>query len=75
MKELVKKDWEYTLLENENGDLVLSVLVGTILMLDFDIILTPKEKEAYEKEGIAFLDKLAADVQSYPDRYDFRTLK
>ncbi|MDX2306516.1 MAG: hypothetical protein NW226_27145 [Microscillaceae bacterium] len=68
MKELIRKDWEYILFE-ENQTFTLSVLVGTVALYHVDIILNEKELKKYQEEGQNYLDLLAEEVRNQPEKY------
>ena len=54
--------WKYTLYRDAEGRLFLSVLVGGVGLHGADILLTPKERDAYSSLGSRFLDQLANEV-------------
>ena len=56
----------YRLLRQQDGTLVLEVVVGTIAMYEVRVRLTPQEAEAYAREGSAFTDRMAKEIMSQP---------
>lgn len=74
MKIIISK-YEYRLYEIDPNELILSANYGTVVELVLNIKLTEKETDAYRKEGIVFLDKLADDIRSNADKYKFRHIK
>ena len=75
MKELIKKDWEYILYENEERRLILSVVVGTVLMTNMKIALNEIETEHFTRDGVRYVDEFAKNIQTFPDTYAHRLLK
>lgn len=68
MKEVLKKQWEYILYENQN-DLILSVVCGNVLMYDIEIKLNNEQKTKYLNEGESFLNTLAEQVRYNPEKF------
>ena len=69
MKTIFTKRWNYSLQENEKGELIISVLCGTVGIFEREIILSKIEKKNVNKYGEIFLDKLANDIRNNPDNY------
>ena len=61
----------YRLYRREGG-LVLGVVCGGVGMYEARVKLTEEEAQAYEKEGAAFLDRLAARIARSTDDYEQR---
>lgn len=68
MKELIKKDWDYILYE-DNQKFILSVLAGTIALYNIDIILNEDESLKYQATGQSYIDQLASEIRSQPEKY------
>lgn len=64
MKELIRKNWNYTLYHNtEKNEYLLSVLCGGAAMYELKIILNEEEIINYGNKGEVFIDDLARKVQ------------
>lgn len=74
MKELVRKDWTYTLSENDNGDYIFNVLCGTHAMYMLTIKLNETELAEYAKEGTDFLDKFSRKICGSPWAFSGRAI-
>lgn len=70
-KELIRKDWDYTLYETPEG-LLLSVLAGTVALFEVEILLSQEEYAQYQLLGFSYLDRLANEVRSEPEKYQNR---
>lgn len=68
MIELLKKQWEYVLYE-DNNELILSVVCGTILVYDVEIKLTEEQKNMFKKEGQKYIDVLSEEIRYSPEKY------
>ncbi len=68
MKELLKKDWEYTLSENEKG-YFLSVLCGTSAVFVVSFQLSKEESNNFLEQGETYISYLANQVMSNPEFY------
>ena len=69
MKEVLKKQWVYTLYKTENNEYIFSVVCGTIGIFEVDITLSVDQIKKYENQGEVFLDELAAKVRYSPESY------
>lgn len=56
--ELLKSNWNYTLTD-DNGELILSGLAGTVGLYEIDIELNNDQVRLYQKYGKECIDKLA----------------
>jgi len=56
----------YRVLREEDGALVIEVVVGGIAMSAVRVRLTEAEAEAFTREGSAFSDRLAKDIMAWP---------
>lgn len=72
MKELIKKDWEYTLSQDDNKNLNLTVLCGSVALYNVTVQLNKDEKTEFEINGTAFIEKLAEDVRTNTSKYEHR---
>lgn len=71
MKEVIKKNWEYTLFEVEDK-MILSVLCGSVALFTVNIKLNESEKESFEKFGESYIDDLAEKVRTDPSDFQIR---
>ena len=71
MKELARSNWNYILYEDDEN-LLLSVVCGSIGLFDRNISLNAVEKKSYLKEGIIYIEKLAVLIRKDPKKYEFR---
>jgi hypothetical protein len=74
MKELSKKKWTYILYEI-NGQLLFSVVCGTVALFDRNIYLNEEEIKIYNEKKDAFLDLLAEKIRNSPDKFEDRHIK
>jgi hypothetical protein len=56
----------YRVLREEDGTLVIEVVVGGIAMSSVRVSLNSQEAEAYGREGSAFTDRLAREIMAWP---------
>ena len=75
MKELIKKNWDYILSEDEDGTFVLSVLYGSFAMYVVKIRLNEVETAEYLKRGQDFIEELASRIRSSPGPYSDRAIR
>jgi hypothetical protein len=68
MQELIRKDYDYILYQEEEK-LLLSVVCGTVAVFELTILLTKKEVLQYQQQGEAFTDSLASKIQYNPDDF------
>jgi hypothetical protein len=59
---LVDNDRWYTLLENDNGQLVLQVVCGGAFMFEREVVLSEEQLSDYKRLGKSYLDTLALRV-------------
>ena len=71
MKEILRSQWEYMLCEKD-GDLIFSVVCGTIGIYQVNIILNLDETENYEQKGEDYLKELAEKIRYSPKSYNDR---
>ncbi len=74
MKELAKESWNYRLTETESGELIFSVVSGSVGMYEISIRLTADEIRCYQKQGNLYLKTLADDIRSNESRFSARKL-
>ena len=75
MKEIAKKDWEYTLVQDNDGAYVLAVVCGTIAVYTLEIRLNASETAEYLKKGIKYLEGLVNQVRSSPASFQDRAIR
>lgn len=73
MKELLKKDWQYILFEDD-GDLLLKVICGSIAIFELNIKLNDLEKTNFQLLGEEYIDKLANEISSNYPKYQSRSI-
>lgn len=66
---LAESPWDWMLLREAGGDLVLSVLCGSVGMFEVEVVLDRETREAYERHGVSVLRRLAELVQYRPWDY------
>ncbi|MTK52662.1 hypothetical protein [Paludibacter sp.] len=72
MKNIFTKKWNYSLYEDENGAIILSVLCGTVGLFEREIVLSENEVNSFNAMGESFLDELAHDVRNDYEKYKSR---
>lgn len=75
MKEITKKNWEYTLLQDDDGVYVLSVLCGSIGLYELEIKLNATETSKYLEKGLEYLEGLVKQVRNSPSSFQDRAIK
>ncbi len=61
----------YTLMQAENGALILNATCGEVALYGVKVELTTDQVEQYHLEGQTYLDWLAIDICKRPTRYKF----
>lgn len=69
MKELVKEAWSFTLYEDDNGKLLLEVMIGSLATYELKYELPPEDVAAYKEEGPGYIKRLVQDIQQHPSNY------
>lgn len=64
----------YSLVEQENNQLILNVMCGGIAMFEARVPLTSAEVSLFEKEGDAYLERLAIEVRKNVHSYESRMI-
>ena len=72
MTELAKESWNYTLSANEAGDLLFSVVSGSVGLYEFTVQLTTEEATQYQKIGKPYLAELANEIRTHESRFQAR---
>ncbi|MFC4095527.1 hypothetical protein [Euzebyella saccharophila] len=72
MKELIKKEWDFTLFENKDK-LILSVLCGGVALYYVTFELNSLEESAFNKNGKSFITQLADKVREKPSLFRERS--
>ncbi|UFH54369.1 hypothetical protein [Spirosoma sp. KNUC1025] len=68
MKELAKEGWNYSLSENDSGELLFTVVSGSVGLYEISLLLTADEIDRYKKEGNTYLANLANEIRTHePD--------
>ncbi|MDF1549195.1 MAG: hypothetical protein P1P88_15320 [Bacteroidales bacterium] len=71
MKEILRSQWDFMLCEKD-GDLLFSVICGTIGIFEVNILLNAEEIENYNKKGDEYLKELAEQSRYSPKSYNDR---
>jgi len=71
---VAQKKWAYTLYENEQRMLILSVLCGGVGMYKLNIPLSADEGQRALSDS-AFLDSLAEAVRAHPQDYSEKSIR
>ncbi len=71
MKEIIKKDWNYSFFEKDTG-YILSVICGSVGLYEVNIQLNEEELEQYRIQGAAYIEELAKAIQYKPSLYTER---
>lgn len=66
---MAERTWDWMLFREANGDLVVSVVCGTVGLFEVDVVLSAEQEQAYEAEGIDVVVRLAADIAEHPRKY------
>jgi hypothetical protein len=74
MKDILKKNWNYTLRE-EGESFRLSVLAGSVGLYELHIILSESELDLFKSNGEPFVDDLANKIRSNPSAFEDRLIK
>jgi hypothetical protein len=74
MKNIFIKQWNYSLYEDKKGEIILSVLCGTVGLFEREIVLSEDEVTSFNAIGEKFLDELANDIRNNYDKYKSRFL-
>lgn len=72
MTELAKESWNYTLYATEPGDLLFTVVSGSVGLYEFTIHLTAEEVDQYQKRGKSYLAELANEIRTHESRFQAR---
>lgn len=66
---IAESTWDWMLLREAGGALVLSVVCGTVGLYEVEVVLGAESLAAYASEGLGFIERLAADVRDHPGDY------
>lgn len=67
MKILFKKDWDYTVYE-EDGKVYLEVLCGSSALFEVKVLLPDEEKSKMDKDPL-FIEELSKKIRNNPSNY------
>jgi len=73
MREILRKE-DYSLYEDEKGDLWIEVVCGSIGLYEVRVKLLPEEVEKYKADP-EFLEELASLIARNPEEYEKRILR
>jgi len=71
MKEILRSQWNYILCEKE-GELLFSVICGSVAIYEINIFLNDEEIEKYNAGGEGFLKELAEHIRNNSKVYNDR---
>jgi hypothetical protein len=74
MKILNQESWDWTLLQ-DNQNLFLSVLCGTVGMYGVNVQLSESEIEQYRNLGHSFIRELAGTIRNHPSQFSSRHIQ
>ena len=63
MKEILKSNWNYTLLE-ENNTFLLKVICGSVGIFEVELLLDNEQIQKYKVEGEKYINQLANEIRS-----------
>ena len=66
---IIESKWDYLLEKDDNGELILEVVCGTVAIYTITFRLNDKEVKAWESEGERFLRHLSYNVRDHPKEY------
>jgi hypothetical protein len=75
MKNILTKRWNYSLQENKKGEMIISVLCGTVGLYEIEVVLSEIERKKISDDGENFLDGLANDIRNNPNKYKDRQIR
>lgn len=64
-----QRTWAWSLHRRPDGSLLLSVVCGTVGVYEVDVTLGPETTAAYERNGVAVIEQLAAEVTYSPRQW------
>ncbi len=68
LTEVEKSPWNYVLYE-ANGNLLLSVLSGSVGLFDVNILLHDQQQQAYKTEGSSLIEAIAKEIRENPNKF------
>lgn len=71
MKDIFKKEWDYTLYEN-GEKLILSVVCGSVAIYLVNLELNKSEVNSYKKNGLVFIAQFADKIREKPSMFKER---
>ncbi|HOP65291.1 MAG TPA: hypothetical protein PK906_18070 [Spirochaetota bacterium] len=71
MKEILRSQWNYMLCD-QDGELLFSVICGSVAIYEINIFLNDEEIEKYNAGGEEFLKELAEHIRFNPESYNDR---
>ena len=74
MKVLAEESWSWMLLEHD-GDLIMSVVCGSVGLYTIEFVLSNDEQSAYQQLGLPHLNQMARSVSWQPESFLHRQLK
>jgi len=75
LEEIEKKNWDYTLCQDNDGAHILSVVCGSIALYELEIQLNEFEIAEYSTKGLVYLEKLVKQIRNNPDSFQNRSIK
>lgn len=74
MKQVLKKDWFYSLYE-ENDEFFLHTLCGGVAQFEIRLKLSEQEKSDYNEKGEKFIDSFSKSIQENPNDFSTRNIQ
>ncbi len=71
MEEILRSQWNYMLCRKD-GELVFSVICGSVAIYEINIFLNKQETENYHEKGEEYLNELADRIRNNPGLYKDR---
>jgi hypothetical protein len=75
VRQLLCEPWDYELLEQDDGRLVLVVACGTVGVFEVAIVLDDAERRAFEAEGKPFIQGLKQRIVARPGDFQARNVQ
>ena len=74
METIIQKQWDYTFSKKDDGQLLLSVVCGSVGLFEVDIVLNQEETDQYNELGEVYIDELAKQIRHNPNDWSSRKI-
>ncbi len=64
-----QRTWDWSLYRLPGGELLLSVVCGSVALFEVEVVLDADQRAEYEAEGISVVEQLAAAINYSPRKY------